>query len=84
MARSLARRDRRSRTVVAESLSAAGYSFIRVDENGQSVWLAAPETALEVGQTVEWQGGGQMRNFTSRSLNRVFDAIIFVDRVQAS
>ena len=72
------------RGVVAESMNAAGYSFIRVDENGQSVWLAAPEIALEVGQTVEWQGGGQMRNFTSRSLDRVFDEIIFVDRVQTS
>ena len=72
------------RGVVAESLNAAGYSFIRVDEDGHSVWLAAPEIALEVGQTVEWQGGGQMRNFTSRSLDRVFDEIIFVDRVQIS
>ena len=72
------------RGVVAESMNAAGYSFIRVDENGASIWLAAPETALEIGQTVEWRGGGQMRNFTSRSLNRVFDAIIFVDRVQTS
>jgi len=70
--------------VVAESMNAAGYSFIRVEENGSSVWLAAPETPLEVGQTIEWSGGGEMRNFTSRSLNRVFDEIIFVDSVQIS
>jgi len=72
------------RGIVAESLNAAGYSFIRVDENGSSVWLAAPETPLEVGQTIEWVGGGEMHNFTSRSLNRVFDEIIFVDSVQIS
>jgi len=72
------------RGIVAESMSAAGYSFIRVEENGSSIWLAAPETTLEVGQTIEWSGGGEMRNFTSRSLNRVFDQIIFVDRVQIS
>lgn len=70
--------------IVAESMNAAGYSFIRVDENGSSLWLAAPETALEVGQSIRWSGGGQMRNFTSRSLNRVFDEIIFVDSVQTS
>lgn len=72
------------RGVVAESMNAAGYSFIRVDENGSSVWLAAPETPLEVGQTIEWSGGGEMHNFTSRSLDRVFDEIIFVDSVQIS
>ena len=72
------------RGIVAESMNAAGYSFIRVDEKGGSVWLAAPETPLEVGQTIEWTGGGAMHNFTSRSLNRVFDEIIFVDSVQIS
>jgi hypothetical protein len=72
------------RGIVAESMNAAGYSFIRVDENGSSVWLAVPETLLETGQTIEWSGGGEMRNFTSRSLNRVFEEIIFVDSVQIS
>lgn len=72
------------RGIVAESMNAAGYSFIRVDENGSSIWLAAPETTLEVGQSIEWSGGGEMHNFTSRSLNRVFDEIIFVDSVQGS
>lgn len=72
------------RGTVAESMNAAGYSFIRVDEKGSSVWLAAPEIRLEPGQIIEWSGGGQMHNFTSRSLNRVFDEIIFVDSVQIS
>ncbi len=76
--------DAPRRGVVAESMNAAGYSFIRVDEKGSSVWLAAPETPLEIGQTIEWSGGGAMQNFTSRSLNRVFDEIIFVDSVQIS
>lgn len=72
------------RGIVAESMNAAGYSFIRVDENGESIWLAAPETSIKIGQSIQWQGGAQMLNFTSRSLNRVFDEIIFVDAVHAS
>jgi hypothetical protein len=72
------------RGVVAESMNAAGYSFIRVDENGHSIWLAAPETSIRIGQSIQWQGGTQMRNFTSRSLNRVFDEIIFVSAVRVS
>ena len=73
-----------SRGVVAERLTAAGYSFIRVDDNGDSLWLATPEMPLEVGQVVEWQGGSLMRNFTSRSLGRSFDEILFVSAVTAS
>ena len=72
------------RGTVVESMSAAGYSYIRVEENGNSVWLAAPETTLEVGQSILWSGGTPMRNFNSRSLDRNFDEIIFVSAVQGS
>ena len=72
------------RGIVTESMKGAGYSFIRVDENGSSIWLAAPETALTIGQSIEWRGGAQMHNFTSRTLNRVFDKIIFIDSVHTS
>ncbi len=67
-----------------ESLSAAGYSFIRVEQNGSSIWLAAPETSLDVGQTISWSGGSPMRDFTSRSLDRTFDEILFVGAVNRS
>ena len=67
--------------IVQESLSAAGYSFIRVEQNGSSIWLAAPETSLDVGQSISWSGGAPMRNFTSRSLDRTFDEILFVGAV---
>ena len=72
------------RGTVVESMSAAGYSYIRVEENGNSVWLAAPETTIEVGQSILWSGGTPMRNFNSRSLDRNFDEIIFVSAVQGS
>jgi hypothetical protein len=60
------------------------YSFIRVNQNGSSIWLAAPETTIRVGQSVRWSGGAPMRNFTSRSLNRSFDEILFVGAVHSS
>lgn len=72
------------RGTVTESMNAAGYSFIRVDENGQSLWLATPETSIGIGQSIQWHGGAQMLNFTSRALNRVFDKILFVGAVHAS
>jgi hypothetical protein len=65
-------------------MTSAGYSYIHVEQNGSRVWLAAPETAINVGQSISWNGGAPMRNFNSQSLNRVFDEIYFVSAVQGS
>jgi hypothetical protein len=72
------------RGTIVEYMNAAGYSYIQVEENGANVWLAAPETDLEIGQSIRWGGGSLMRNFTSRSLDLNFDEIIFVSAVQGS
>ena len=69
---------------VINSMNSAGYSYIQVDENGAQVWLAAPETHIEPGQSISWDGGAPMRNFTSQSLNRSFDEIFFVSAIHPS
>lgn len=61
--------------------NAGGYSYIEVDQGGQTVWVAATETPMKKGDKVEWQGGSQMSNFTARSLNRTFEKIIFAQSV---
>jgi len=66
---------------VINSMNSAGYSYIQVEENGAQVWLAAPETRIEPGQSIGWDGGAPMRNFTSQSLNRSFDEIFFVSAI---
>jgi hypothetical protein len=70
--------------IVIESMNSAGYSYIHVEENGTRIWLAAPETKIEVGQSIRWNSGAPMRNFTSQSLNREFNEIFFVSAVQKS
>lgn len=67
---------------VLDAMTAAGYSYIQVDQNGTQVWLAAPEMLIQKGQNISWTGGSTMRNFSSRSLNRTFDSILFVSSVQ--
>lgn len=60
---------------------AAGYAYIEL-ETAQGVrWLAASQAPVKVGDTVTWQGGSMMNNFTSSTLNRTFDQIIFVGAV---
>ena len=69
---------------VVETMNASGYSYIQVDEQGKRVWLAAPETAISVGQTINWSGGSAMQNFSSRALDRTFDEIFFVGAIQVT
>lgn len=57
--------------------SAAGYTYVEVAREGGSVWVAGPETTVKVGDKVSWDGGMVMKDFNAKSLNRVFDSIVF-------
>lgn len=67
---------------VIETMDAAGYSYIHVYVKGKKIWLAAPTTRLDQGQTIRWMSGEPMRNFSSKSLRREFEEIFFVSRVE--
>ncbi len=62
---------------VVETMNSGGYTYVSIEKNGKKTWIAIPETAVKVGQKVTFQPGGEMRNFTSKTLNRTFDSIIF-------
>jgi hypothetical protein len=66
---------------VVSITDAGGYSFIEVATNSGSTWLAAPQQPIKSGDPVSWRGGATMRNFASKSLNRTFAEIVFVDGV---
>jgi hypothetical protein len=61
---------------VLEVLEGGGYSYVKVDQNGQQRWVAGPMTAVNVGDTVSWSGANTMRNFASSSLGRSFDELV--------
>lgn len=73
----------RSGTVVSH-MDANEYTYIEVNEKGQSVWLAAPRLALKDGDTVRFPGGVTMRDFYSKLLKRTFPAVIFVGGVEVT
>jgi len=62
---------------VAETMNSGGYTYIKLDQGGKTRWVAIPLTEVKVGQQVALQPGLEMRNFTSKTLNRSFDSIIF-------
>lgn len=62
--------------------NAAGYSYIEIERaSGANLWLAVPETLVNVNDTVSWQDGSMMQNFTSKSLDRTFPEILFAGSV---
>lgn len=66
---------------VLEVLETDLYSFIEVANNNGSVWLATTKTKVLKGDNIRYGQGATMSNFTSKSLNRTFPSIIFIDRI---
>jgi len=62
---------------VMETMDAAGYTYIQVDAPEGKVWVAIPQSKVEVGQEVLANPGMVMKDFESKSLNKTFDVIIF-------
>lgn len=69
---------------VVSIASGGGYNYLEVQINGGTEWLAAPQTSVKVGDQVSWNGGSTMTNFSSKSLDRTFDKIVFVAGVNVA
>ncbi|HUI66770.1 MAG TPA: DNA-binding protein [Nitrospirota bacterium] len=62
---------------VVETMNSGGYTYVRLEKNGKKTWIAVPEMKVSVGQQMAFQPGMEMKNFTSNTLNRTFERIIF-------
>ncbi|MDX2479393.1 MAG: hypothetical protein QNK24_03545 [Desulfuromusa sp.] len=66
---------------VIETMNAAGYTYVYVDNGTEKIWAAAPAFAVKVGDEVMVPEGMAMHNYHSQSLNRDFDVVYFVESV---
>lgn len=67
---------------VLDVIDASIYTYLQVTTDKGSVWLAASKTSVPKGATISYPNGATMTNFHSNSLNRTFDTIIFLDKVE--
>ncbi len=68
---------------VLEMMHAAGYTYMNVDTGtGQPMWIAASMMRIKPEQNIKWTDAAVMNNFTSKSLHRTFDKILFVSNAQ--
>ncbi|MEW8645930.1 MAG: hypothetical protein AB2563_07500 [Candidatus Thiodiazotropha endolucinida] len=61
---------------VAEVIDVGNYTYIQLSEQG--TWIATSHLPVVVGDTIEYRGGIEMRDFYSKALDRKFDSVIFV------
>ncbi|MFA5517114.1 MAG: hypothetical protein WDA20_12580 [Desulfuromonadales bacterium] len=69
---------------VVETMEAGGYTYLEVEKDDQRTWVAVPPAKITVGADVSFIPGTVMRNFTSKTLNRTFESIIFSGGIVAS
>lgn len=62
---------------VLETMDGGGYTYLLLQNGGEKVWVAIPLTKLSVGQQLSLVPGFEMKNFSSKGLNRKFDSVIF-------
>jgi hypothetical protein len=67
---------------VVDFLDASQYTYIEVEEAGNKYWIAAPQMTVQKGDILHFDQGMEMKDFHSNSLNRTFDMVLFVERVQ--
>ena len=62
---------------VVESMDSGGYTYVNIEKDGKKTWVAVTQMKVMVGQNISFQPGMVMRNFTSKTLNRTFETIVF-------
>jgi len=62
---------------VVETMNSGGYTYVLLEKSGKKTWVALPETKVVKGQQMSCQPGAEMVNFTSKTLKRTFDKIVF-------
>jgi hypothetical protein len=67
---------------VVETMDASNYTYINVDENGRTYWIAVPQMEVKVGETFYFSKSMEMKNFKSETLNRTFESILFVEDIR--
>jgi len=64
---------------VAEVINVKSYTYLRLEE--PSTWVATLPQEVKVGDEIDFQGGMSMANFYSKSLDRTFESVVFVQSV---
>lgn len=66
---------------VLETMDADRYTYVRVDLGDEEIWAAAPHFEVAEGDQIVVPPGVPMQDFHSKSMDRTFEVIYFVDQI---
>ena len=69
---------------VLETMDAAGYTYAMVDTGTAKLWVAAPQFAVKVGDSIAVAAAMPMDKYHSKTLNRDFDMVYFTGSVEVN
>jgi len=81
--KSLEVKSNQHKVTVLEVQSVSSYSYLKVSEDGAEYWIASPKADFSVGQVLLYTNAMEMKGFTSKELNKTFERILFVDRLES-
>lgn len=68
--------------IVSETIKVESYSYIRINQQGNDIWLASTPIEVSNGDQVRYSGEFQMKDFYSKTLERTFPDILFVNQIE--
>ena len=66
---------------VLEIKPVTGYKYLKIDENGTTIWVAIADAPVNIGDKVGYDKKTVMKHFKSKTLNQEFKEIFFVSNV---
>jgi len=69
------------KVTVKEVIQASSYTYLNVEENRETFWIAITKKDIEVGAVLYYDDGLEMNNFESKDLQRTFETVYFVQGI---
>lgn len=66
---------------VIDTMNSGGYTYVQIKKPDSTFWAAGPQVELSKGDVIVVQEQMWMNNFTSKTLDRTFDRLLFVGRI---
>lgn len=67
---------------VTKAMHAGGYTYMQIEKDGKEFWIAATMMNVKKDDYVRWGDAAVMKNFSSSTLHRTFDEILFVTNAE--
>ena len=62
---------------ILQTIDAAGYTYIKVQEGHKTYWIAMTQRKVDIGESISFDEQGWFSQFHSKALNKTFDKILF-------